>query len=318
MTSSYIYSKIQAKYASREIAASVEFQEKWAERPVIIAITDFWDVSGKPQHALADTLQLVAASPSVPECIAVLEASPEAIECARKFLETCDDTLVAYDCTNTFDALYPPDSFELTDASIGTDLVAVRYVGDTSHIPAYVIEGVEKVALMSAEQRLLDISSLSNDFFGLSGSIFRQRISTDTKKLDLDSARKYISILSCGELTAPKRSDFGLDEDDDTKETDGMSLLEFSRYANALPIKESIMKYSSEIEDVVSRFSNVKEIWKDALKCTPFKMISDSDNIAHMVEEADPIAIRQIAEVLGVSSMLDAYLSGVPIEDVLA
>lgn len=312
MPGSYVYSDIPVKYASKNIAMSRDFQEKWEARDIVVAIVDFWDASGAAQHAFADTLQLVLSAPFIPDAIAVMEQGSESIECAKRFVSASENTFVAYDSTGTLPATFPPGSFELAETYSLPRGTVVRYTGDTSHIPAPVLESVRRGAILSAESPMMEVAKDEGDPWDI--PMFGKR----TALIDISGARRYMEVMSCGRIEPPRRGDFGISIDDGEDIANGMSILSFASYSASLPADESTKAYAEAIADAVEKFRGIKKIWQRALQFTPFCLILGSDKVADQVDKMDASAVSEIADALGASAMIDAYLDGVPLDDVLA
>lgn len=313
----YVYSDVQIKYASKDIAASENFRDKWKMRSVVIAITDFWGSSGAAQHAFADTLQLVLSAPFTPDCIAVMEASDEAIACAECFLSHSENSFVAYDSTSTLDAMFPAQSFVLEETPLLPRGVAVRYAGDISHIPPNVIKGVSAAAILAAESALRDICHDKSDPWDWpSFSTFRGQ---ENIIFGSNEARRYVNILSCGRLSVPTRRDFEICLDANIDDLPSkLSLLSFHSYTCSLPVEGNIQEYSHAVSEAVAATECIQKIWETALAHTPFVLSFDTIKIAKKLDAMDIASVTAIGDVLGVTSMIDAYLDGVPIGDILA
>lgn len=311
-------SGVPIKFASREIASTPEFHDRWVGKDAAIVISDLWHGSGVPQKRLAQLLNLMAASPMNADVLAMFQASPAAIKCARKLLDASDGAKVVYDATGTFDAMYPAGSFEWEGEMVDSWKVAsqLRYTGPIDIIPEIVVDAYVDSLITTSEDALCHLESDEDDRF------WRHR-----EKLDPFTAKRYVDAISCGMISIPSRTDLGItrrefDKDDEVlrKVRSNLSILTTTLGDSkiSLPVPENVRTYIEAVSSAKQSASAMRKIWQRALECTPFSLDLGKEKLDEFVHNMDPRAVEAIAEAVGAKQMMDAYMGGVPLEDILA
>lgn len=324
---------LPVKYASSNIAASEDFQRKWTGHAVACVITDFWHGSGEPQNLFAETIRVVTDAPKDVECLFMFENSPESIECVQKLIEANPQTMIAYDCSGTFDARFPKDMFSMSWHPGGAGKVVFN--GDGDEIPEAIREAFARSLMISAAVELRhSINTRPADDYRW----YMQRILSD-EKVSIETMSKYVEILSCGMCATPKHGDYGIETELDLESENLEASSAISKYISAtmsmssrgtptnivynaldgnfaFPVADNVRSYVSDTMDCAQKVKGIMRIWEKAFENTPFGF--KDGNFVSAMTETDSSLVDGIATAIGAKSMMDAYLSGVPIEDVLA
>lgn len=310
--------EIPIKFASREISATDEFRSKWSGKNAAIVITDVWHGSGVPQKRLAQLLHLLVAIPMRSDVLIMLQDSPSSVDCARGFLSSSENSMVVYDSTNTFGAIYPHDSFEWEEsASSDADIASSRvvYAGPAELIPRNVTDAYVDSLIIRAEDGLCHLEPDDD------APYWRRRV-----KFDPFTAKRYIDAMSCGMVKIPSRVELGIEHSNYAEDEVLVNIrlklasLEspFGSYWFSLPVPDNVTTYMNEIASAKRAAGAIRKIWERALECTPFVIDTSREKLDDFVHGMDAQAIDAIAEVIGAKQMICAYMSGVPLEDILA
>lgn len=317
-TPSYSNTEIPIKFASREISATDEFRSKWSGKNAAIVISDVWHGSGVPQKRLAQLLHLLVAIPMRSDVLIMLQGSPSSVDCAKELISASEHSVVVYDSTSTFSAVYPPDSFEWEgDASDNGDSKSSRliYAGPDELIPKNVVDAYVDSLIIRAEDGLCHLESDDDSLY------WRRRV-----KFNPFTAKRYIDAMSCGMVKIPSRVDLGI-EHSDYAEDDVLASIRsklaslespFGSYWFSLPVPDNVKTYMEEVAFAKRAAGAIRKIWERALECTPFVIATSREKLDEFMHNMDAQAIEYIAEATGAKQMIHAYMSGVPLEDILA
>lgn len=325
---------IPVKFASDNIAASNDFRNKWAGRAVAIAIIDIWHGSGAPQELFSETLRVVSEAPDEAEALIVFQDSDCSRECVRELLSSNPSTSVLYDCAGKFDSVFDCDAFEV----IGTpEACSVRYNGKDEDIPQAIRDAFAQSLIRAADCDMIDALYPEDkiSYWRFSSRMFGS--SNMHSNFSIEMLSRYVQAISCGMCACPVHDGYGIEslpEDDGEMSAAVRKYLDATfrysqkskqaRQVNAskedfsFPVEDNVKRYLEDAKQCARHMSDIRKIWETALQGTPFGFKNEDDAKMEAIAQTDPSLMTGIAEVIGAKSMIDAYMAGVPIEDVLA